>query len=348
MHKSVLVALSGGIDSSVAAFLLRKEGYKVVGIHFIFFPEETDQQNTLNTISDSLDIPVIRYDARELFSHEVIDYFIRYHLSGLTPGPCSYCNPNVKYRLLLQMANKYKIPNIATGHYIRLKKKRGKIRIYKGINPEKDQSYYLWGLNHHILDKLIAPLGTYDKKRVIETAATCGLDFLAQKKESSGLCFAKGKAFEKVLKEYIPDLEKKINSGDIINKEGEKIGRHKGYIYYTIGQKRGLEMDVEDNLCVVKIDAKKNTLIVDNWESLFSREFSIADTHFINHADLKNAEGTQVKIRGFGLNPPGNCHLDFSNKYTRVYLDEPAWALAPGQPAVFYSDDLLLGGGIII
>ncbi len=348
MKKSVLVALSGGIDSTIAALLLKKKGYAVRGVHFNFFPGGYNQHNHLDQISDILGIPVLYHDAMNLFTHEVIDYFTRFHLSGRTPSPCAHCNPNVKYKLLLQLADRYKIQHIATGHYIRLKKQGGICRIYKSTFHEKDQSYYLWGLKQNVLNRLITPLGIYNKKKVQEIARQNGLNFLHDKKESTGLCFAQGRTCGKLLEDYIPDIKRKIKPGNILNTEGQILGSHKGYVYYTIGQKRDLEIDAKSNLCVVKINARHNTLVVDSWENLYAGEFMVTDSHFINQGDLIASKNIQVKIRGFGLNPDGNCHLvNIHNKKIKVCLDEPAWALAPGQPAVFYSGDLLLGGGII-
>ncbi len=349
MKGSVLVALSGGIDSAVSALLFKNRGFKVTGVHFNFFPGNETQQSNLDRISETLDVPIIRKDAIELFEDEMIRYFTRFHLTGLTPSSCAHCNPHVKYKLLLQVADEHWIENIATGHYIRLKKEEGLFRIYKGKYPDKDQSYYLWGLKQDVLSRLITPLGTYNKNEVTGIARKNGLGFLTGKKESRGLCFAQGRTCDEMFVDYIPDLKKNIRPGNILNKEGKTIGRHKGYIYYTVGQKRDLEVDTKDKLCVAKIDAEKNILVVEPWKNLYASEFMVTDLHWTHSDDLYKSENIQVIIRGFGLNPGGNCRLGIvSENRIKVYLDEPAWALAPGQPAVFYSGERLLGGSIIV
>jgi tRNA-specific 2-thiouridylase len=347
--KEVLVGLSGGIDSTMTALLLKDEGYRVIGVHFnLLGDQEAETNEKLERIKHKLGIDVIEYDATELFKKEVIGYFTSFHMQGLTPGPCSHCNPEVKWKLLSELADANKIENIATGHYVRIEKENGQSRIFKGIDSKKDQSYYLWRLDKHILIRALTPLGGYIKEDVKKLAAERGFSFLAKGKESSGLCFARGRDCEKLLNDYIPDLVDRIKPGIITDGIGRVIGSHKGYMYYTIGQKKGLNLNANDKLCVTEIDATNNLLVAGTWQSLYKNEFLIEDYIFIDMQELTKNKNIQAIIRGFGLNPAGNARLvRYSDTQIKVHLDNPAWAPAPGQPAVFYSGNKLLGGGII-
>ncbi len=346
MSEKVLVALSGGVDSAIAAQMLIEQGYEVFGVHFQF----TDEDITyLKEISDILGIAVIKYDARDLFRKEVIAYFTQFHLAGKTPSPCTYCNPHVKWKLLLSIADQKKLKYIATGHYINLEYEEGLFRIYKGSDTKKDQSYYLWDLNQKALSRTLSPMGQQLKTSIKEQAAKSGLLALAKKRESAGLCFSKNGSCVDMLQSYLPYLKKKIKRGIIINRNGQEIGYHDGYMYYTVGQKKGLALETEEKLCVARIDAKNNILEVDTWQNLYKKEFSVTNYRFADISELYNLVSIQVKIRGFGLNPEGSCRISKENESNtlRIHLENPAWAPAPGQPAVFYSGDKLLGGGII-
>ncbi|MBN1599220.1 MAG: tRNA 2-thiouridine(34) synthase MnmA [Bacteroidales bacterium] len=346
MQKSVLIAMSGGIDSSVAAYILKEQGYKVTGVNFWFFGDEKPHKE-LEQFCTKTGLELIFYDARELFHEEVIGYFNSYHLKGLTPSPCAHCNPNVKWKLLTDIADKYGIDHIATGHYIRIVKKGGTARIFKGSDMKKDQSYFLWNLDQDVLTRAITPLGEYLKADIKKIAKRLGFDFLNKNKESSGLCFAAGRSCSDMLMDYIPDIKDKIPKGNVLDRKGNIVGTHKGYIYYTIGQKRDLNLLTDKKLCVVEIDAGNNILIADTWQSLYIKEFVAGDTSFINPQALGTSKEIQTMVRGFGLNPSGNCTIETNGGLLKVKLDEPAWAVAPGQPVVFYNEDELLGGGIV-
>jgi tRNA-specific 2-thiouridylase len=347
--KSVLVGLSGGIDSAMTALVLKDKGYQVTGVHFNFTESGINHQDEkLGELKKKLDIEIIEHDSKQLFDKEVIGYYTRFHLSGRTPSPCSHCNPSVKWKLLHELAEAKNIDFYATGHYVKNIKENDLFRIYRGIDTRKDQSYYLWKLDQKILNRALTPLGDYYKNDIKTLAIEKEYDFLIGKKESAGLCFSNGRNCEQMLNDYIPDLPINIKPGNILDQKGKIIGRHKGYIYYTIGQKSGFELDIDDKLCISEIDAKKNLLFADTWQNLYKEEFFIEDYLFPDQNDIENNDDIQTVIRGFGLNPTGKSTLIPENNHIiRVKLETPAWAPAPGQPAVFYSGNKLLGGGII-
>lgn len=345
MAESVLVALSGGIDSAMTAKMLLEMNYKVIGVHFHFFDAPS---SNVREITDVLGIRLIEYDARALFHKEVIGYFADFYLQGKTPSPCVYCNPNIKWKLLLKLANDENISRIATGHYINIKREKELFRIYKGVDDTKDQSYYLYGLSQEILSRALTPMGQFTKATLKQQLEDTGLSNLIHKKESTGLCFSRGRSCSEILRDYIPGLDKRIGPGVVINRKGEPIGHHEGYVYYTVGQKQGLQLNTNEKLCVTGINPDNNLLKVDTWESLYMNEFSVIDFYFADISELNSYENIQVKVRGFGLNPEGYCRVKIENNYSlKINLDNPVWAPTPGQPAVFYSDDKLLGGGII-
>lgn len=349
MSRKVLVALSGGIDSAMTACLLKENGYEVTGVNFIFFDQESDSiKAKLAQISRILEIKIISYDARALFNEKVIKYYTKTHLEGRTPSPCVICNPEVKWKLLAQLADEKSIENISTGHYVRLISEGGKSRMYKGEDTAKDQSYYLWGLRQNILSRALCPLGDLKKEQVKELAFEQGFKFLQKEKESTGLCFADQKNYYDLLTDKLKGSDLP-GPGNVVNRKGEKIGRHRGYIYYTIGQKKDFDLDVSEKLCVVDIDPINNILVADTWQSLYGNSFTIGDCYFPDEEELKSGIPIQTIVRGFGLNPAGNT------KFTRmeddrffVELENPAWAITKGQPAVFYSGEKLIGGGLVM
>lgn len=345
MAESVIVALSGGIDSAMTAKVLLEKNYEVTGVHFHFF--DTPSSN-VREITDRLEIRLIEYDARALFHKEVIGYFANFYLEGKTPSPCVYCNPNIKWKLLLKLANDENISFIATGHYINIKREKDLFRIYKGMDDTKDQSYYLWGLSQEILSRALTPMGQITKASLKQQVVNTGFGHLIHKRESTGLCFARGRNCSEILRDYIPGLDNRIGPGIVINRKGEQIGHHEGYVYYTVGQKQGLQLNTNEKLCVTGIDPENNVLKADTWESLYTKEFFVTDFYFADLSELNSFDNIQVKVRGFGLNPKGNCRVIIENENSlKINLENPAWAPTPGQPAVFYSDNKLLGGGII-
>jgi tRNA-uridine 2-sulfurtransferase len=346
--KKIVVGISGGIDSAVTAAIFKKKGFEVLGLHLIIDRKQNNQSEILTKISNTLCIPITTLDVSTEFNKIVIAYFRDEHLKGNSPSPCAYCNPTFKWKFLNDYAKKHNAKHIASGHYIQKTKYRDKWYLKKGIDSQKDQSYFLWGLSQEIIGKIETPLGEIEKSDTKRLAKEFELEFLIKKKESAGLCFAGNLSYPELIAKHIPEA-KDIKPGDIIDRTGKKIGSHKGYIYYTIGQKRDLNLPPDKNkFCVTGINAKSNILIAGEPTEIWHKTFKIKDFHFIDFNQALSTKELEVNVRGFGWNPNGFGRLSISDQNTlSVELDEPAWAPAPGQPAVFYYKDLLLGGGII-
>ena len=346
--------MSGGTDSSVTAMLLKKKGYEVIGVSLWFWnsPNENSNNNELpgfivdaQQLAMKLSIEHHVIDARDEFKDVVIGQFLQEYLNGRTPSPCIHCNPNLKWRLLLDKADQLGANYIATGHYIQITNEEGIYYIHKGDDPVKDQSYFLWNLNQEILSRTLTPLGAFTKPEVREMATEFGHKKVASKKESMGICFLDGMDYRDFLKQEIPDVNDRIGKGKIVDVDGKELGWHEGYPYYTIGQKRGLELKEKAGLMVSRIDTDSNTLILEKREQLNKKEFVVSDYYLSNQDDISSSEISTV-VRGLGLNPEGYSKLTvIDGNCLKVELDNPAWAIAPGQPVAFYIGNKLIGGG---
>jgi tRNA-specific 2-thiouridylase len=245
----------------------------------------------------------------------------------------------------LDKADELNCKHIATGHYIQIIEENGTYYIHKGKDPAKDQSYFLWNLNQDILSRTLTPLGKYTKPEVREIAKSFGFEEVAKKKESMGVCFMDRMDYRDFLQEMIPDINEKVGKGKVVNTKGEHLGWHDGYPYYTVGQKRGLELKEKAGLMVSRIDAKNNTLVLEKKLDLNRTELKISDYYFQNIEDIHKPNITTV-VRGLGLNPEGYSQITIkSESELHVQLEHPAWAMAPGQPVAFYIGDRLIGGG---
>lgn len=350
----VVLGMSGGTDSSVTAMLLQQKGYEVIGVSLWFWNSPKENSNTsalpdfivdARNLAAKLGIEHHVIDARNKFKDVVIGQFLQEYLNGRTPSPCIHCNPNLKWRLLLDKADQLGANYIATGHYIQIVEEEGTFYIHKGDDPAKDQSYFLWNLSQEILSRTLTPLGAYTKTEVREMATNFGYKKVATKKESMGICFLDGMDYRDFLKKEIADVDEKIGQGKIVDTEGKELGWHEGYPYYTIGQKRGLELKEKTGLMVSRIDAENNTLILEKREQLNRTEFTISHYYLNNKEDINLLNITTV-VRGLGLNPDGFSKLTILNESRlSVKLENPAWAIAPGQPVAFYIGNKLIGGG---
>ena len=350
MNKSVVLGISGGIDSAVSALILKNKGYKITGV---YLKTQTESENPhqdarVKRIAADLEFPLHILDISADFTEKVIGNYVHNHFKGYTPSPCSYCNPVIKWPHLIHMADKLDCDCIATGHYIRIIETNNTFFIHQAQDKLKDQSYFLWNLSQDVLSKTITPLGSYSKNQVRAMASEYGLNYLDTQKESTGLCFAHGLSCEETILRYAPDFLSKVKQGNVIDSNNNIIGTHKGYPFYTVGQKKGLNLDIPEKYCVKEIIPETNTLVADKWQNLYSRSFTVTNVNTPDLHYLLSDKNLLVKVRGFGLNPDGKAHIkQIDENVFSITVNVPAWAPAPGQPAVFYNDDILVGGGII-
>ncbi len=351
--QKVLLAFSGGIDSFMAALILKNQGFQVEALNFrLFTPLHVDEKQEIETIKGkaaALGIQIHFVNLKKELDKKVITPFLKAYLEGLTPSPCSLCNRMVKWAHLKRYALENGFDKIATGHYIRIKEKGNNYFVHKGKDPIKDQSYFLWELNNDMLSMAITPLGEYTKSEIRKMAEEKGFKKIIRTRESMGVCFLDGRNYRELLKER--RLIHPYNKGRILDEHMNEIGYHSGIYNYTIGQKKDLFFHDSryNGWQVKKIIQEKNFLIAAPKEQLMKKEFFIHQLNF-NEGIPGNRKlsSLQLVVRGYGNNPSGNAHIEFLEKdFARVSVDEPVWALTPGQPAVFYEKDCLVGGGII-
>lgn len=346
--KSVLLGMSGGTDSSVAAMLLQEQGYEVIGVTFRFYEKEGQQDylRDATELANRLGIKHLVYDARELFQTLIIDYFVKEYFSGRTPVPCMLCNNYLKWPLLIKLADEMGISYVSTGHYVRKRLVDGTYYIIPGIDQDKDQSFFLWGLPQHIIARMILPMGDITKVEVRKMAAERGFQKISEKKDSLGVCFCP-MDYRTFLKEYpaCPPLLT-TRRGQFIDETGCFIAFHEGYPFYTIGQRRGLGIHLNKAVFVKEICQETNKIVLAPLSSLEKMLFFVKDWNIVNERLLLNNPEVIVKIRY--RKQVNKCTVTISeNKWLRVELDEPLTAVAPGQAAAFYLGELLIGGGII-
>ena len=333
MKQSVLLGFSGGIDSCTSALRLMAEGYHVVALTIDTMGDEA-MLHKARTKAEEIGAEWLMYDAREEFKREIIDYFCQEYAMGHTPAPCTRCNPLIKWRTLLNEANRLGINHIATGHYFNIEKRNERYYVTKGIDESKDQSYYLWGLSQEILSRAITPMGNAIKSDVKQA--------LKDKSESMGICFLNGLPYAEFLRNEGIDMP----DGDIVTRNGEVCGRHNGIARYTIGQRRGV--GIPEGMRVIGIDATHNHIIVGENELLFHNQLHIAHCNIVDKEELLTAKDITVKIRGIGRNPQLPVSVEATHDGYIVKTQDPAWAPAIGQPLVFYRNNWVIGGGIVV
>jgi tRNA-uridine 2-sulfurtransferase len=374
----VLVGMSGGVDSSVAAYLLKEKGYEVEGLSLILWEERksTDFKTccSLQAVEEAsetahhIGITHSVLDVRDNFIEKVIEPFVNSYTTGLTPNPCILCNKFIKFPLLMKEAEKRGAEYIATGHYARVEKSQKSdndtVFLKRGIDAKKDQSYVLYILRPEDLKKIILPLGNYKKDEIREIAKRLNLP-AAKRAESQEVCFIEDRNYFKFIEKLSPLVGK---PGPIIDMNGTVIGTHKGIHAYTVGQRKRLGISSKKPLYVVRIDALRNTVYVGTQEAAKKREFSVEDLNWILPPPSENFKVT-VKVRSMTKAEPANVFLGTSkelrvtskeqvmyasrithhtsSEIVRLVFDEPQWAPASGQSAVFYNEDTVIGGGVI-
>ena len=337
--------MSGGVDSSMAALLLQKQGYEVIGVTFIFsgaderghhFAEEAKE------LAARLNIQHRVVDLREEFETVVIRYFIDEYLKGRTPFPCAYCNPHIKFKYLEEYANRFECASISTGHYVKTGFYGGKKYLYQGSDPEKDQTFFLWGLERKILNRLIFPLGEIHKSEIRKMAQKAGYEKLAEKKDSLGVCFIEGNDY----RSYLSKIGISSKPGNFIYHNGEILGQHQGIINYTIGQRRGLGLNVNIPLFVAEIRVDANEIVLAKYEDLYRSRIQISNYYFSDNELIKSGSELIVKVRYRLQETPCRLHI-LDETRAEVELLESEAMISPGQTAVFYDGVRLVGGGFI-
>ena len=345
-NKRVLLGMSGGTDSSVAALLLQDAGYEVVGVTFRFYEKDdnTEYLDDARELCNRLGIQHIISDQREVFKTTIIDYFIREYMEGHTPVPCTLCNNYLKWPLLRQLADQMGIYHLATGHYVQKEKIDGFWHITNGADEDKNQSFFLWGLAQDILERMILPMGSLTKQRVREIAEERGFLKAAKKKDSLGVCFCP-MDYRTFLRNNVPTGS--IQRGEFRDEHGEFIAMHEGYPFYTVGQRRGLGIDLNQAVFVKEIIPSENRVILGNLKSLERKEMRLKDWNVINPSALLDRDDVIVKIRY--RKQENRCTVTLlPDKTLHIQLHEPLTAIAAGQAAAFYRGNAVLGGGIIM
>lgn len=344
-NMKVLLGMSGGTDSSVAALLLQDAGYEVTGVTFRFYEKDgnTEYLDDARDLCNRLSIPHIISDQREVFQSAIIDYFIREYMDGHTPVPCTLCNNYLKWPLLRQIADQMGIYHLATGHYVQKQYIDNHWHITNGADKDKDQSFFLWGLPQDILERMVLPIGTLTKLRVREIAAERGFLKAAKKKDSIGVCFCPMDYRTFLRNNVATDIQK----GQFVDEDGNFIAQHEGYPFYTIGQRRGLGIDLNQAVFVKDIIPSENRVVLSNLKSLEQTEMYLKSWNIINPSLLLDRDDVIVKIRY--RKQANRCTVTLQPDNTlHVQLHEPLTSVAAGQAAAFYRDDMVLGGGIII
>ena len=354
-EKRVLVGMSGGIDSSATCIMLQEQGYEVVGVTMRtwdvasqFASPEQEEPNFIleaRALAQKLGIEHHVADVREEFKQVIVKYFIDEYMQGRTPNPCVMCNPLFKERLLCEWADKTGCAWISTGHYCRLEKRNDNLYIVAGDDVTKDQSYFLWRLPQVILRRFLFPLGNYTKQEVREYLREKGFEAKAQDGESMEVCFIEGD-YRDFLRQQIPDIDTKIGPGYFVDNKGVKIGQHKGFPYYTIGQRKGLGIALGHPAHVLRINAEKNTVMLGTADDLKTEYMLVEDAMIIDKQELLSCENLTVRIRY--RSKPIPCQVrPLENGQMLVRFLSEASAIAPGQSAVFYDGQRVLGGAFI-
>lgn len=357
----VLVAMSGGVDSSVAAVMLKEQGYDVIGItmktwDYSRVGGKSDKETgccTIESMNDARQIAVKHgfkhfiVDIRDEFGDWVIDRFVEDYMSGRTPNPCVLCNTHIKWAALLRRADNLGCDFIATGHYANVREENGRYVISRGLDPQKDQSYALWGVEQKHLARTKFPLGSYEKPEIRELAEEFGLTKVAGKPDSYEICFVPDDDYRRFLKDRVDGLEERVKGGKFVDQEGNIVGEHEGYPFYTIGQRRGLDLALGKRVYVTDINAETNVITIGEKKDLVSTTCRAKDVNLSKYGEVP---GGEMEVTGaIRYNDDGVMGQlkQLGEDEIEVTFPTGREAIAPGQAVVCYEDNDVVAGGWI-
>jgi tRNA-specific 2-thiouridylase len=354
----VLLCMSGGIDSSVAAMLLKEEGYELHGLTYRPYDAispsclenktgccSVDAIFEAKALASDLNFEHSTLDIRKEFDKTVISDFVTEYLAGRTPNPCVVCNRTIKWGEVINKANELGCEFIATGHYAKIGNNKGRYYLTQGDDDIKDQTYFLWQLSQEDLKRTLFPLGNLKKPEVREIARKNGYEKISTKRESQEICFIPDNDYRRFIKERVPDLAEKVRDGNYIDTSGKIVGKHKGYPFYTIGQRKGLEIAFGHPMYVIDINAETNTIMLGEREDLNKKELMLDNINLMKYDKIEGEMEVVTKIR---YNNKGTLsRISQQGDKIKVEFYENTWAVTPGQSAVFMEGNDVVGGGII-
>lgn len=343
MNKTVIVGMSGGVDSSVAAYLLKEKGYNVIGVTMKMWDGGAFVTEDAKAVADKLGIPFYPLDFCEEFSKNVISNFVDEYMCGNTPNPCVVCNRHVKWQALLGRAKELGADYIATGHYARIDKlENGRYAIKNAASSAKDQTYALYNLTQEQLSRTLMPVGDYEKPKIREIAESIGLK-VADKPDSQEICFIPDKDYARYImsKKGLGNME-----GNFVDDAGNILGRHRGFFCYTIGQRKGLNLAMGHPVFVKEIRPQTNEVVIGEEEEIFTKELHAKKINYMAVPELTAGERMSAKIR-YGHKGSPCTVMSVGDDTIALKFDEPVRAITPGQSVVFYRDGYVLGGGVI-
>jgi len=356
MNNKVMIGMSGGVDSSVAAAILKQEGYDVTGVTLKIWPDVTCGTQpergccSLSAVEDArrvafkLGIPYYVLNFQDIFKDNVIDYFVDQYIKGRTPNPCIACNRFVKFGFMLEKAVSMGIDRIATGHYARIEKdsQSGRFLLKKSVTDKKDQTYALYNMTQFQLERTLMPIGRYDKETIRNMAKDMGFH-VAQKPDSQEICFIPDNNYGAFLQSNIKDP---VKPGKFVDTKGNVLGEHKGIIYYTVGQRKGLGKSFGKPMYVVRLDVQNNVVVLGEAGEEFSSGLIASDLNWIAFDRVDKPMPVKAKVR-YSAKESEAMVEPLDEGKVRVIFEKPQRAITPGQSVVFYIDDVVVGGGVI-